>query len=784
VSQDVLRFARPARRWEEAFPLGNGRLGAMVHGGVDEARVQVNDATAWSGRPDGPAVALDRLVAAGVGPGTVADLRAAIDDGRHDDAVRHAQRLQGDYTQAFQPFVDLAVTVRCGPGAEYAGRSLDLRDGVVAERVAAADGSVASGWFASAVDGCLHARWRSDDGTFGLELALTSPHPAESTEPAGGLVGRRLLVELPDDVSPTHDPRGVRFAQGARDSAAVGSAVLLVATDGRAVGTGRGAEVTGATWVEAVLATATSSTWPRPGELRSADVVQDDASNRAAAALPRDVRAGDRAQTAHADEHAGLFGRTTLTLGPPVDLRLPEDLDRAPATTLAQAAFAFGRYLLMAASRPGSPPANLQGVWNQDRQPAWSSGYTLNINLEMAYWAAEQVGLSECHDPLFDHLQVIARHGADVAERLYGVRGWVAHHNSDLWGWALAVGAGVGDTAWASWWSGGTWLCRHLWDRYEHTLDEQFLRDVAWPLMRGAAQFGLDWLRPVGSDRLVPHPSSSPENSRVLDGRAVAMCAGSTMDVALARDLFEHVVEAAQLLGIDDDVAAECAEALPRLPEPVVGPDGLLREWPDGAPSTDPHHRHLSHLVGLYPLDQIDVERTPLVAAAAARSLAARGPGSTGWSMAWKAALHARLGDAVGLGEVVAGALVRAPEHDSGPHQGGLLPNMFSTHPPFQLDGNLGLVAAMAEALLGSSRTELRLLPALPPQWPDGQIVGLRARGALVVDLRWSRGALEEVVLHPSVDGVREIRCRGLVRTVALRAGRPVRLDAGLVERG
>ncbi|MBD8059837.1 glycoside hydrolase N-terminal domain-containing protein [Cellulomonas sp. JH27-2] len=779
MSSDVLRFAEPARRWEEAFPLGNGRLGAMVHGGVEAARVQVNDATAWSGRPDGPATALAELMAAGVGPGTLDDLRTSLDEGRDGDAVRLAQRFQGPWAQAYQPFVDLTVSVQ--PGLRYAGRTLDLATGVVSERLVDAGREITATWFTSALDGALHGRWQATGGRFRWSAALTSPHPLHGQGLRDGrVVGRRVRVDLPVDVSPTHEPLAPGVTHGAPGEGLTGVAVQLVSTDGTSAVDGEQLVVDGATWIELVLITGTTSPWPASGPLRPVAVVQAETSARATRALPTDRAAGDAAERDHTREHADRLGGTSLRLGPPVDLLLPSALDEAPQPALAQAVFAFGRYLLLASSRPGSPPVTLQGLWNQDLQPPWSSAYTLNINLEMAYWAAESAGLSSCHDALFDHLGLLAEQGTAVARDLYGCRGWVAHHNSDVWGWALPVGGGHGDPAWASWWSGGPWLCRHLWDRYEHTLDRAFLRDVAWPLMVGAAQFCLDWLRPDGAGGLVPHPSTSPENARLRGGRAVALCAGSTMDVALTRDLLEHVVEAAAVLGLGQDVADECAAALALLPHPSVGPDGLLREWPDDAPAQDPHHRHLSHLVGLYPLGQIDVERTPALAGAAARSLAARGPGSTGWSMAWKAALHARLGDGPGVGDVLAGALVRAPEQPDGPWAGGLLPNLFSTHPPFQVDGNLGLVAAMVEALVGSSRTQLRLLPALPPQWPDGEARGLRVRGGLSVDLRWEHGALVEAALHPDVDQTREVRLADRTCTVRLAAGRPVRLDATL----
>ena len=826
----ALRFAGPARRWDEAFPVGNGRLGAMVFGGAAAARVQVNDARAWSGHPGGPALALADLRARGVGPQTLADLRAALAAGRHDEAARLAQAFQGPYAQAYQPFADLVVDVRAGraPGPDgracgalrSAGRRLDLRDGTVTERLvagaagAADDDAVVVTWFASAPDGCLHGRWRSSGATFGWRVLLAGAHPGEVRGPGGpdepDVLGACITVELPYDVAPGHEPDLPARTPHGPHATLTGVATVRVATDGRATALGAHVDVVDATWVELVLATATTSRWPEPGPLRDPADAERDAVSRARAALPRSAAAGDAAQARHVADHRALADATRLELvparpaeGEPAgdELVLPDEVDRDTRSSLArrtQAAFAYGRYLLMAASRPGAPPANLQGVWNDEHRPPWSSAYTLNINLQMAYWPAESTGLGACVAPLVDHVRLLAHEGAAVARELYGCDGWVAHHSSDVWGWSLPVGRGHGDPAWAAWWMGGAWLARHLWDRYEYTADVEVLRDV-WPMLRGAAAFVVDWLVPDGRtpDGLAPSPSSSPENDRVVDGRPVALCVGSTLDVALARDVVAHALVGARELGLDDPLVDRWTHALVRLPRPGVGRDGLLREWPDDAPARDPHHRHLSHLVGLYPLDELVVlggaapptgdpsaRAVPTVgrdvAEAARASLDARGPGSTGWSMAWKAALRARLGDRAALEPLLDDALVLSRQ--DAPHAGGLLPNLFSTHPPFQVDGNLGLVAAVAEALLTSVGTCVRLLPALPAAWPAGTVVGLRARGALGVDLRWSAGRLDEVVLRPERDGERELVHGTLVRRVRLRAGQEVRLDGRLVE--
>lgn len=787
----VLSFDGPARRWVEAFPVGNGRLGAMLHGGAERALVQVNDATAWSGRVDGPARALAAVRAAGAGPDRLARAREALAAGRHDEAADLLAVFQGPWTQAFQPFVDLHVTVApaAGPAQvrlrDGSPRTLDLRDGVVRERLPV---GVEVEWYASAVDGALHGRWSAAE-RFDVHLELSTPHHVRTDHHAPG--GRVLVLELPDDVAPGHEPDAPAVTRSDDGASLTGVAALLACSDGEVGGTQDALRVQGATWVEVVLATGTTSPWPHPGPLRDREEVVADVLACARRALPGDRDAGDAVRARHVADHRRLADATVLALVPhDLDLRLPDAIGTTPHAALTQAVFDHGRYLLMASSRPGSPPANLQGVWNADPRPPWSSNYTLNVNLEMAYWGAEAVGLGECHEPLLAHVGLLAQHGEHVARELYGCQGWVAHHNSDVWGWALPVGAGHGDPSWALWWMGGVWLCRHLWDHADFGADDVFLRDEAWPLLRGAALFCLDWLVETPDGSLTTSPSTSPENQFRLpaadgtEGGVGALASGSTMDLVLVRDLLERCLDTIDRLDLDDPLEGRLRSTLARLATPDVGPDGLLREWAHGAPAVDPHHRHLSHLVGLFPLHQLDVEETPDLAAAAARSLDARGPGSTGWSLAWKTALRARLGDGRAVGHLLAEAMRPADASStvSSPWQGGLLPNLFSTHPPFQVDGNLGVVAAVAEALVQSTPGRVRVLPALPPQWPDGAVRGVRARGGVRVDVTWSGGRLTEVVLHAARGGTLEVVHGPSVRTLHLGAGDVRRLDGRLTE--
>lgn len=737
-----LWYDKPAGKWTEALPVGNGRLGAMVFGGTAGERLQLNEDTIWAGAPGDPVNPRARAALPAV--------RELVFAGKFADAEKLASAdvmavplKQPPYQTAGSLMIDMA-----GADAGVTGyrRSLDLGTAVAETRWTAGGTTYRRRVLASPVDQVIAVRIEADrPDAVNARLGFTCPLKAWSVAAEGS---DTLILSGSGD---PHDgkPGAIRFEARLR----------VLAEGGRVEAAGDALMLSGANAVTLLIAIATNFR-------RFDDLSADPAAitrRQIASAAGKSFAAIEAAATV---EHRRLFDRVRLDLGDGPDLstdRRVEAMRTGDDPALAALYFDYARYLLIASSRPGTQPANLQGVWNDLPTPPWESKYTVNINTEMNYWPAEAAALPECTEPLIRMVEELAVTGARTARTMYGARGWVCHHNSDLW----RDTAPIDGPQWGLWPTGGAWLALHLWDRWDYGRDRAYLARV-YPVLHGAALFFLDTLQTdPKSGALVTNPSISPENQHPFGG---AVCAGPAMDNQILRDLFDRVRDAARILGREDDTTRAMAAARARLAPDRVGKAGQLLEWAEDwdMAAPEPNHRHVSHLFALYPSHQIAPDTTPALAAAAKRSLELRGDEATGWATAWRINLWARLRDGDHAHRIL--RFLLGPERT--------YPNLFDAHPPFQIDGNFGGAAGMLEMLVQDRGDTLFLLPALPRAWPQGSVSGVRLKGRGMLDLSWQGGQLAGARLRSEIAGERRVVLGQRAKIVRLAPGRAVRLSA------
>ncbi|PRQ22833.1 putative glycosidase [Rosa chinensis] len=784
-------FGGPAKFWTDAIPIGNGRLGAMVWGGVPSETIQLNEDTLWTGTPGN--------YTNPNAPQALTEVRKLVDDGKYVEATEAAVKLSGDPSDVYQLLGDINLEFddsHLKYAEETYSRELDLDTATARIKYSVGDVEYTREHFASNPDQVIVTKISaSKSGSLSFTVSLDSKmHHGSHLNGKNQIIlegscpGRRISPKYNDN------PEGIQFT-AVLDLQISGDKGVIHALDDKKF------RVEEADW--AVLLLVASSSFKDPFTKPSDSKRNPTSESLTALNSIRNLSYSDL-YAHHLDDYQNLFHRVSLQLSKssksmlgnetlemkklnPItnlnfkgsDNALGSTADRVKSfktdedPSFVELLFQYGRYLLISCSRPGTQPANLQGIWNYKIEPAWDGAPHTNINLQMNYWPSLPCNLRECQEPLFDFTSLLSINGSKTAKVNYEVSGWVVHQVTDIW---AKTSPDRGQAVWALWPMGGAWICTHLWEHYTYTMDKDFLKNKAYPLLEGCALFLLDWLIEGRGGYLETNPSTSPEHMFIApDGKQASVSYSSTMDISIIKEVFSAVLTAAEVLGKTQDTFVEkVRNAQSRLPPTKIARDGSIMEWAQDFEDPEVHHRHVSHLFGLFPGHTITLEKTPDLCKAVDYTLFKRGEEGPGWSTTWKTALWARLHNSEHAYRMVKHLIDLVDPEREGDFEGGLYSNLFTAHPPFQIDANFGFSAAVAEMLVQSTVKDLYLLPALPrDKWANGCVKGLKARGGVTVNICWSEGDLHEVgIWSKDNNTVKKLHYRGSTVTANISSGR------------
>ena len=770
-TKNILWYEQPAEYFEESLVLGNGKMGASIFGGTDSEKIYLNDITLWSGEPVNPFMNPEAH-------NYIPKIRKALFNENYKLADSLNKKVQGAFSQSYAPLGTLYIHFKQAQNIKNYKRTLDISKAISNISYKAGGVQFEREYFVSHPQKIMAIKLTADKkNAINCEISFKS-----LLKYTTNVLPNKLQITgyAPYHAEPNYRgamPNAVRFDKnrGTRFAVIVG----VKNTGGRVIYKKNKIHIRGANTAVIYLCTATSFNGfdkdPATNDLDALGI----AHKQFTAASDLSYK---RLKSNHIHDYQNLFNRVHLDFGKnkipdiPTDERLKRYSQGYEDRDLEALYFQFGRYLLICSSRTKGVPANLQGLWNHYLRPPWSSNYTMNINTQENYWLAETANLSELHKPLLSFIANLAQTGTVTAKTFYGVsKGWAACHNSDIWAMSNPVGDfGKGDPCWANWNMSGVWLSTHLWEHYNFSSDIDFLKQKAYPLMKGAAEFCLGWLVKDKKGKWITAPSTSPENIYITDrdykGQTLY---GATCDLAMIRELFLDILKAAKVLKIQDNFTKQVRKTLQNLHPYQIGADGSLQEWYYDWRDADPKHRHQTHLFGLYPGTHINFLKTPALAKACEKALMIKGDKTTGWSKGWRINLWARLFNGAKAYQMYRELLTFVtPAGKQKSQKGGTFPNLLDAHPPFQIDGNFGGTAAVIEMLMQSTENTLYLLPALPKNWEQGKITGICARGGLVVDIYWKNHSLQKAIINAKTDSHLQIVYKGTTKKCFIKKGK------------